>query len=74
MRAGAKSEARPACPAKANPCRCSQVKPGQTGPTSELRDLYNVSEMDGCTEEMEFIERELKNRLHVEDEGKCAKL
>ena len=50
------------------------VKPGQTGPTSELRDLYNVSEMDGCTEEMEFIERELKKRLDVENEGKRPKL
>jgi hypothetical protein len=24
------------------------VKPGRSGPISELRDLYNVSEMDGC--------------------------
>ena len=67
MRAGAKSEARPACPAKANPCRCSQVKPGQAGPTSELRDLYNVSEMDGCSEEMEFIVAELRKRADAGD-------
>ena len=39
------------------------MKPGQTGPTSELRDLYNVSEMDGCDEEMEFIVAELSKRL-----------